>query len=182
ALWSVIASAMLGNGDEAGALFSLLNPINHSSTRAAIHRYKVEPYVVSADIYSNAQHVGRGGWTWYTGSAGWMYRAGLVWILGFRLHGTSLLIDPCIPKAWRGFEIVFQFKTARYEIAVHNPSGVSRGVSSLTLDGEVLADGQPIVPLVDDGKTHHVSLILGSVCESSQETDLPRSIAPTGAV
>ena len=182
ALWSVIASAMLGNGDEAGALFSLLNPINHSSTRAAIHRYKVEPYVVSADIYSNAQHVGRGGWTWYTGSAGWMYRAGLEWILGFRLHGTSLLIDPCIPKAWRGFEIVFQFKTARYEIAVHNPSGVSRGVSSLTLDGEVLADGQPIVPLVDDGKTHHVSLILGSVCESSQETDLPRSIAPTGAV
>ncbi|MGO9602060.1 MAG: GH36-type glycosyl hydrolase domain-containing protein, partial [Candidatus Binataceae bacterium] len=180
AIWSVIASAMLGNGDEAGALFSLLNPINHSSTRADIHRYKVEPYVVSADVYSNAQHVGRGGWTWYTGSAGWMYRAGLEWILGFRIHGVSLLIDPCIPATWNSFEITFRFKTARYEIAVHNPSGVSRGISSLTLDDEVLADDQTMVPLVDDGKTHHVSVILGSVRESSTEIDIPRRVAPTG--
>ena len=80
AVWSVIAFAMLGDGDKAGELFSILNPINHSSTRAGVHRYKVEPYVACADVYSTPPHVGRGGWTWYTGSAGWMYRAGLEWI------------------------------------------------------------------------------------------------------
>ncbi|HYL59498.1 MAG TPA: protein ndvB, partial [Candidatus Acidoferrales bacterium] len=90
ALWSVIAFAMLGDGDKAGELFSLLNPINHANTRAGIQRYKVEPYVACADVYSVPPHVGRGGWTWYTGSAGWMYRAGLEWILGFRLRGKTL--------------------------------------------------------------------------------------------
>ena len=98
AIWSVIAFAMLGDGDKAGELFSLLNPINHASTRAAVHRYKVEPYVVCADVYAEPPHVGRGGWTWYTGSAGWMYRAGLEWILGFRVRGATLLLDPCVPQ------------------------------------------------------------------------------------
>ena len=129
AVWSVIAFAMLGDGDKAGELFSMLNPINHSSTRAAVHRYKVEPYVACADVYSMPPHVGRGGWTWYTGSAGWMYRAGLEWMLGFRLRGEKLLIDPCIPSGWRGFEITFRYRSARYEIAVENPRGVSRGVT-----------------------------------------------------
>src|SRR6185369_7148784 len=86
AIWSVLAFAALGDGDKAGELFSILNPINHASTRAGAHRYKVEPYVMAADIYSETPHVGRGGWTWYTGSAGVMYRAGLEWILGFRLR------------------------------------------------------------------------------------------------
>ena len=108
AVWSVIAFAMLGDGDKAAELFSILNPISHSSTRAAVHRYKVEPYVACADVYSMPPHSGRGGWTWYTGSAGWMYRAGLKWMLGFRLRGETLLIDPCIPNGWRGFEINFQ--------------------------------------------------------------------------
>ena len=99
AIWSVIAFAMLGDGDKAGELFSLLNPINHASTRAGIHRYKVEPYVACADVYSEPPHVGRGGWTWYTGSAGWMYRAGLEWILGFRLRGAKLLSSiPAFPR------------------------------------------------------------------------------------
>ena len=82
---------MLGDGDKACELFSILNPINHANSRAGIQRYKVEPYVMCADLYSTAPHVGRGGWTWYTGSAGWMYRAGLEWILGFRLRGKTLL-------------------------------------------------------------------------------------------
>ncbi|HVC21151.1 MAG TPA: glucoamylase family protein, partial [Vicinamibacterales bacterium] len=118
ALWSVIAFAMLGDGDKAGELFDMLNPINHAGTRADVHRYKVEPYVACADVYAEPTHLGRGGWTWYTGSAGWMYRAGLEWILGFRLRGTMLVIDPCVPKSWPGFTIAFKYRTAHYDITV----------------------------------------------------------------
>jgi cyclic beta-1,2-glucan synthetase len=161
ALWSVIAFAMLGEGDKAGELFSLLNPINHANTRAGIHRYKVEPYVACADVYSMPPHVGRGGWTWYTGAAGWMYRAGLEWILGFRLRGKTLMIDPCIPGKWPGFEIVYRYGSARYEIAVENPRGVSRGVTSVELDGKAL-DGRPAqIALADDSITHRVRIVLG---------------------
>ena len=165
AIWSVIAFAMLGDGDKAGELFSLLNPINHASTRAAIHRYKVEPYVACGDVYAQPPHVGRGGWTWYTGSAGWMYRAGLEWILGFQVRGATLLLDPCVPRAWRGFEIVFRYRSARYDIAVENPHGVSRGVARTELDGVVLLTALPgnpaRIPMADDGATHRVRVILG---------------------
>ena len=160
AIWSVLAFAALGNGDKAGELFSVLNPINHASTRAGVHRYKVEPYVIAADIYAEPPHVGRGGWTWYTGSAGWMYQAGVEWILGFRLRGTTLHIEPCIPRAWPGYEIDFRYHSSRYEIVVENPHGVCRGVVSAELDGETLPDGHN-VPLVDDGVTHRVKIILG---------------------
>ena len=135
AIWAVLAFAALGDGDKAGELFGILNPINHTSTRAGVHRYKVEPYVAAADVYAVPPHVGRGGWTWYTGAAGWMYRAGIEWILGFRLRGQSLHLDPCIPRAWRGFEIVFRYHASRYEIRVENPLGVTRGVATVTLDG-----------------------------------------------
>jgi cyclic beta-1,2-glucan synthetase len=161
AIWSVLAFAILGDGDKAGELFSLLNPINHTGTRAAVHRYKVEPYVVSADVYATAPHVGRGGWTWYTGSAGWMYRAGLEWILGFRVHGATLLLDPCVPRSWRGFEIVFRYHSARYVIAVENPRGVTRGVARVELDGVALAENRAPIPLADDGASHRVRVILG---------------------
>jgi cyclic beta-1,2-glucan synthetase len=161
AVWSVIALAMLGEGDRAFGLFSILNPINHSSRRADIHRYKVEPYVMSADVYANPQHVGRGGWTWYTGSAGWMYRSGLEWILGLRLRGASLLIDPCIPKSWGGVDIVFRYHSTSYEIAVQNPRGANRGVSRLTLNGCLLPKSEAGVPLVDDGNTHRVHVTIG---------------------
>ncbi|HEX2707765.1 MAG TPA: glycosyl hydrolase family 65 protein, partial [Solirubrobacterales bacterium] len=141
AVWSVIASAELGDGDRAGELYSILNPISHASTRAGVQRYKVEPYVMAADVYATPPHVGRGGWTWYTGSAGWMYRAGLESILGFRVHGAKLQIDPCIPRAWPGFRIEFRYHSATYEIAVENPAGVSRGVATIELDGEVSRAG-----------------------------------------
>jgi cyclic beta-1,2-glucan synthetase len=160
AIWSVIAFATLGDGDRAGELFGLLNPINHASTRAGIHRYRVEPYVAAADVYSESPHVGRGGWTWYTGSAGWMYRAGVEWILGFRLRGARLSIDPCIPRAWRDFAISFRYHSSRYEIEVSNPDGVSKGVARLSVDGVALDPGSE-VDLVDDGSTHHVQVILG---------------------
>jgi cyclic beta-1,2-glucan synthetase len=156
----VLAFAALGDGDKAGELFALLNPINHGSTRAGIHRYKVEPYVVAADIYAEPPHVGRGGWTWYTGSAGWMYRAGIEWILGFRLRGTRLYVDPCIPRAWRGFRLNFRYHSARYEIGVENPHGVTRGVVSVEIDGALLAHSSGI-PLVDDGATHVMRVVLG---------------------
>ena len=162
AIWSILAFAMLGNGDKAGELFSLLNPINHASTRAGVLRYKVEPYVMAADVYTEAPHVGRGGWTWYTGSAGWMYQAGVEWILGFHLRGTTLLLDPCIPRAWPSYEIDFRYHSARYEIVVENPHGVSRGVASAELDGQLLPSGGAAIPLADDGITHHVRVVLGS--------------------
>ncbi|HUO45641.1 MAG TPA: glucoamylase family protein [Acidimicrobiia bacterium] len=160
AIWCVIAFASLGDGDEAGELFGLLNPINHASTRAGIHRYRVEPYVAAADVYSEAPHVGRGGWTWYTGSAGWMYRAGVEWILGFRLRGTRLVIDPCIPRAWRGFEITFRYHSSQYEIRVSNPHGATKGVVELSMDDITLSPDSEL-DLVDDGATHQVRVVLG---------------------
>ncbi len=161
AIWSVIAFAMLGDGDRAGALFSLINPIHHGDTPEAARRYKVEPYVIAADVYSVAPHAGRGGWTWYTGSAGWMYRAGLERILGLRIEAGSLLLDPCIPKAWPRFGIVYRHGTAVYDIHVENPDGVSRGIARAELDGVVLPRGEVRVPLADDGQTHHLRLVLG---------------------
>jgi cyclic beta-1,2-glucan synthetase len=160
AVWAVIAFAMLGDGDKAGELFSILNPINHGRTRADIFRYKVEPYVVCADVYAEPSHVGRGGWTWYTGSAGWMYRAGLEWMLGFRLRGATLVIDPCIPKSWPSFKIAFRYHSTRYDISVENPRRVNRGVSSIHLDSGALHPGDAI-PLSDDGANHKVEVVLG---------------------
>jgi cyclic beta-1,2-glucan synthetase len=160
ALWSVLAFAALGEGDKAGELFAILNPVNHTSTRSGVHRYKVEPYVVAADVYAEGTHVGRGGWTWYTGSAGWMHRVGLEWILGFRVRGATLQLDPCIPRAWRGYDIRFRYHSASYEIRVENPNGVTRGVSRVELDGRVLAAAGAIA-LADDGATHRVHVVLG---------------------
>jgi cyclic beta-1,2-glucan synthetase len=163
ATWSVLAYAQLGQGNNAWELFSLLNPISRTSTRADVHRYKVEPYAVVADVYSVAPHVGRGGWTWYTGSAGWMYRAGLEGILGFRVQGTSLLLTPCIPEKWPRVEITFRHASARYEILIENPANVSRGIAHAELDGQTLPSGSNVrLPLVDDGNTHNVRLVLGT--------------------
>jgi cyclic beta-1,2-glucan synthetase len=160
ALWSVMAFAALGDGDKAGELFAMLNPINHASSPARIARYRVEPYVVAADVYAEPPHTGRGGWTWYTGSAAWMYRAGLESILGFRVRGARLVLDPCIPRAWPGFTIEFRHQAARYTIVVENPQGVSRGVASMELD-DVPLDAPGGIPLAADAKTHRIRIVLG---------------------
>jgi cyclic beta-1,2-glucan synthetase len=161
AMWSTLAFALLGDGDRAGELFSIINPINHASTRAGIHRYKVEPYVACADVYSAAPHIGRGGWTWYTGSAGWMYRTAVEGILGLHLRGAILTVDPCIPRAWSGFEITYQYKSSRYRIRVENPHGVCRGVIHASLDGGAI----PVAPceflLSDDTRDHEGLITLG---------------------
>jgi cyclic beta-1,2-glucan synthetase len=161
ALWSVLAFAMLGEGDKAAALFSLLNPINHARTRADVHRYKVEPYVIAADVYAAKPHVGRGGWTWYTGSGGWMQRAGIEGILGLRLRGDVLELDPCIPKSWPGFAATLRYRSARYEIAVENPGGCSRGIAYAAANGMEIVTRPLSVRLLDDGSTHHVLVRLG---------------------
>jgi len=116
---------------------------------------------VAADVSSPPRHVGRGGWTSYTGSAGWMYRAGLEWILGFRVQGATLLLTPCIPESWPHLEIVFKYRTARYQILIDNPRSVSHGIVHAECDGKTLSDGQARITLVDDGKTHSVRLVLG---------------------
>ena len=160
AIWTVMAFAALGEGDRAFELLGMLNPIGRAGTPAAVARYAVEPYVVAADVYAETPHVGRGGWTWYTGSAGWMYRAGLESLLGFRVRGGRLLIDPCIPRAWPGFSITFRHRSARYDVVVENPEGVSRGVSRLELDGRLVAGSAEVV-LADDGAAHGLRVILG---------------------
>ena len=161
ALWSVMALAALGEGGKAMGLFSLLNPINHTRTRADVHRYKVEPYVVAADVYARPPHVGRGGWTWYTGSAGWMQRAGVESILGMRLQGDVLRLDPCIPKTWSGFEISLRYRSSRYEITVENPASVERGVAFAAVDETNIADRPLRLQLKDDGVTHRLLVRLG---------------------
>jgi cyclic beta-1,2-glucan synthetase len=164
AAWSVIAFAKLGQGDQAAELFSMLNPVNHTRTRTGLQRYKAEPYVVAADVYSVAPHIGRAGWTWYTGAAGWLYRAGIESILGFNLRGDRMLMTPCIPRQWAGFQIRFRHGATRYEIDVLNPHNVSQGIVSATLDGVSLPAGEVGVALVDDGVTHYLTLTLGLLC------------------
>ncbi|MDQ7249930.1 GH36-type glycosyl hydrolase domain-containing protein [Dongia sedimenti] len=158
AMWAVLAFAKLGDGDKAHALFSLLNPINHARTPAAADRYKVEPYVLAADVYSVAPHEGRGGWTWYTGSAAWMYRAGIEGILGIRREGAFITIEPCIPAAWPGFEATIQLESSRFEIRVVNGSG--DGVRA-TLDGAPIACVARKTRLQLDGKVHRLSIEIG---------------------
>jgi cyclic beta-1,2-glucan synthetase len=161
ALWTLISYAMLGDGDRAGELFALLNPINHASTRAGLHKYKVEPYVAAADIYAVWPHTGRGGWTWYTGSASWMYRAGLESILGFELRGKRLRIDPCIPRGWREFEIVYRRASTTWRILVENPHGLNRGIARVVYDGQQLATSD--FSLIEDGKQHNVHVTLETI-------------------
>ncbi len=166
ALWAAQAFAMQGDGERAGELLAMLNPIHHGDSPGEIHRYKVEPYVVCADVYSEPPHVGRGGWTWYTGSAGWMYRVILESLLGFRVQGSDLVLNPCIPRGWPAFEITFQHRSARYEITVDNPLGVSGGVLAIKVDGKVLTTNKKApVQLFDDSATHKIQIVLGGTRE-----------------
>jgi cyclic beta-1,2-glucan synthetase len=160
AVWSVMAFAALGDGDRAWELLGMLNPIARARTPADVARYAVEPYVVAADVYAEPPHVGRGGWTWYTGSAAWMYRAGVESLLGFRVRGRRLAVDPCIPCAWPGFSIAFRYRSARYDVTVENPEGVSRGVRRVELDGVPVALPAD-VGLADDRRSHRLHVVLG---------------------
>jgi len=178
AAWTIIAFAALGDGDRAAELFSMVNPINRSAKRPDMERYRVEPYVVPGDVYSESPHAGRGGWTWYTGSAGWLYRAGIEWLLGIRIEGTRLAVDPCIPAAWPGFTVTLRHRTAQYEIAVENPSHVCRGIAMLELDGEAQQD-RTAITLADDGASHRVRVVLGARAGRVQTAAVPELLRQT---
>jgi cyclic beta-1,2-glucan synthetase len=166
ALWAVLATAMQGDGDRAFELFQMLNPITHADSTKGVDTYKVEPYVVAADVYTAKGHLGRGGWTWYTGSASWMYRTALEAILGFHQRGEELFIEPCIPASWKEFSIEYRFRSATYEINVKNPDGLQRGTAELTVDGNAV---ERAINLIDDGKHHHVTVSLRATPSSVPE-------------
>ncbi|MDD5541559.1 MAG: glucoamylase family protein [Acidobacteriia bacterium] len=159
ALWLVWAFAQLGLGDRAELLFHWLNPINHSDTFEKASKYGVEPYVVAADVYGVAPHIGRGGWTWYTGASSWMYRAGLEALLGIRRKAQTLQFSPCIPTTWPGYQVTYRFGETTYQIHVANPSQVSSGVINVLLDGKDVEGKQ--IPLVDDRGQHEVQVLMG---------------------
>ena len=159
AVWAVWAFAKLGQQDRAAALFHLLNPINHADSPEKISCYHVEPYVVAADVYGVEPYLGRGGWTWYSGSASWMYRAGLEAILGLRQQGDKLLIEPCIPSDWQEYSLDYRFGETIYHVQVKNLHGSNHGVSQVTVDGNPLSNGN--IPMIDDSRTHEVIVTLG---------------------
>jgi cyclic beta-1,2-glucan synthetase len=159
ALWAIWAFARLGEGDRAAELLRLINPVYLADTPEKVARYKVEPYVIAADVYSTPPHTGRGGWTWYTGSASWMHRLGVEMILGLRRRGGKLQIEPCIPKDWPGYEIDYRWGRSSYHIRVENPQGVNTGVKGLEVDGKKVK-GKSIL-LKDDGLEHGVVVTLG---------------------
>ncbi len=154
ATWVVQATAMLGEGSRAVALWNMLNPITHTKTPEEVERYRVEPYVIPGDVYGISPHVGRGGWTWYTGAAAWLYRVALESILGWQLRGTRLAIRPCIPGNWPTFRVTFRYGSATYRATIENPDGIESGNQSVTLDGTSVSTGW--IQLTDDGAQHDI--------------------------
>jgi len=159
AAWVVMALARLGSGDEAAELFHMLNPVNHTRGSGDVERYRGEPYVLAGDVCAHPEHVGQAGWSWYTGSAGWMYRAGLESILGLRRSGATFEVDPCIPASWPEYHIAWRVGQTRYRIRVENPERLCRGIASAALDGEPV--DSHAIPLVEDGGEHEVRLVMG---------------------
>jgi cellobiose phosphorylase len=172
AVWAVMAFAASGNRAKAWELFRLINPINHGDTEAAIEKYKVEPYVVAADVYTNPQHAGRGGWTWYTGSAGWMYRLIIESLLGLRLEVDRLRIEPVFPAEWESFDVHYRYRETFHHIHIRKLGGGTK-VSRLIFDGIELSDRT--IPLSDDRREHRVEIELGEEPLVSRIEILPRS-------
>jgi cyclic beta-1,2-glucan synthetase len=158
AVWTVMAFAAMGDAKRAWELFSLINPVLHGNTAAKAVTYRVEPYVVAADVYAVAPHTGRGGWTWYTGSAGWMYRLITESLLGVTLEVDKLRFAPCLPADWSSFKIHYRYRETHYRITVHN-RGDNSTVERITVDG--IDQAQRSVPLIDDRNDHQVEVFLG---------------------
>lgn len=136
AVWVIIAEALLGFGDKATELYRMINPIEHTRTKDSSNKYKVEPYVIPADIYGSNNLAGRGGWTWYTGSGSWYYKAGIECILGVKINNGIMSIEPCIPKDWKEYSIKYKWEKSIYNIIVKNPNGKNCGVEEVLINGE----------------------------------------------
>ncbi len=156
----MLAHVLMGDGDGAYRLFSMLNPVNHARTPEEVAQYKVEPYVIAADVYSHPQHTGRGGWTWCTGSASWLYHVGVEYVLGLKLHGDHFTVEPCIPSHWPGYSMVYTRGETSYRISVEKGAGQTSQVQKVELDGSPLPDCK--VPLVDDRQRHEVRVVMGN--------------------
>ena len=158
--WVIIAESMLGFGDKATEYFRMINPIEHARTKEAANKYKVEPYIIAADIYGQGNLAGRGGWTWYTGSSSWMYTAGIKYILGLNVENGYLSISPSIPNEWKEYSIRYKFKNSIYNIKVSNNSGINKGVSKVLINGVehenriLLDDGS------SNGKIYNIEVIV----------------------
>jgi len=156
AIWTTMAFALMGDGERAWEMFNLLNPVNHGATPEQIAAYKVEPYVVAADVYAVAPHLGRGGWTWYTGSAGWMYRLLIETLLGVNLEGDKLRLAPRLPSSWPAYKIHYRYRKTVYHITISRLATDAGTMNRLTLDGQEIS-GQTI-PLRDDRQEHTVEM------------------------
>jgi cyclic beta-1,2-glucan synthetase len=168
AIWTVLALTRMGAGDEAVEMFHLLNPLNHARDGASAHRYGGEPYVVAGDVYSHPMHAGRAGWTWYTGSAAWMYRAGLEGILGIELAAGQLAVRPCIPASWPSCSVTWTRGATRLEILIENPYHRTRGVLLAELDGRPV--DASAVPVPGDGGAHRLRIVIGSPADRRAES------------
>ena len=165
ALWFVRALAEMGRGSHAVELLRMLSPVSHTASRQQVEVYQTEPYVVAADVYGEPPHEGRGGWTWYTGSAGWMYRVVIESIFGLALErGTTLVLNPCISASWPHCRLSYRLPESgtTYHITVENPDGRESGVVAATIDGRdaEVTEGKARIPLQMDERSHHVTLRL----------------------
>lgn len=165
-IWSIFAHAKLQQPEQAMELFNKLNPINHASDEASARIYRVEPYVIAADVYAVAPHVGRGGWTWYTGSAGWMHRAGLEAILGISREGNMLRVKPCVPEDWTGFEISTQFGATRYQLSLSRGAEIQHDPA---VQVQTVSPGEFLISLVDIGGIRTIVLPLAGPVSNKQD-------------
>ena len=159
AIWAIIAESMLGNGNKSNELYKMINPIEHARTKEAASKYKVEPYVISADIYGAGNLIGRGGWTWYTGSSSWFYKTGIDYILGLKIEKGILSLNPCIPKEWEEYQIRYKFGRSIYNIKLKNPNGKNKGVKTFKVNGNEIEEKK--IKLEDDGKVYEIEVEMG---------------------
>ena len=158
AIWAIIAEAILGFGDKAEEYFKMINPIEHTRTREEANKYKVEPYVMPADVYGSGNLAGRGGWTWYTGSASWYYNAGIEYILGFKLRKDILRLEPNIPSSWKEYQIRYRYKSSVYNLKIKNPNGKNNGIEQVIVNGQKLEKKE--IKLIDNGKINDIEFIM----------------------
>jgi cyclic beta-1,2-glucan synthetase len=161
AAWAIIATAMLGRGTRASELFSLINPINHTLTAAKVQTYRAEPYVMCGDVYSEGNLRGRAGWSWYTGSSGWLYQAGLEYILGVKVHPTSFTIDPVVPSTWSDFSVTLRRAERTFTITVNNEAHVERGVQRVEVNGQVITGNSVAIEDPSYGASVAVHVVMG---------------------